>query len=122
ARVVEHGTLGLFFADKPAANTLSDLVLDTKPTSRVDRFRAEVTLPADMHAVSLRIEPPSGVKSVEVSERRADGTTQVLLFLKDIPADWPTPYIFKDPVLLRRGSILSVTAYSGPVKLTVSRW
>ena len=120
-RVVEHGTLGLFFADKPAS-ALSDLVLDAKPTTRADRFRAEATLPADTHAASLRIEPAPGVKSVEVSERRADGTTQMLLFAKDIPTDWPTPYIFKDPVLLHRGSILSVTAYSGTVKLTVSRW
>jgi hypothetical protein len=121
-RIVEHGTLGLFFADKPAPNTLSDLVIDAKTASRADRFRAEVTLPADMHAAALRIEPAAGLKSVEVSERRADGTTQVLLFAKDLPADWPTPYIFKDPLLLRRGSVLSVTAYSGPVRLTVSRF
>ena len=121
-RVVERGTLGVFFADKPAASTLSDLVLDAKATSRADRFRAEVTLPADMHAAALRIEPAPSMKSVEISERRADGTTQVLLFAKDIPADWPTPYIFKDPILLRRGSVLSVTAYSGSVKATISRW
>jgi hypothetical protein len=121
-RVVERGTLGLFFTDKPAASTLSDLVLDAKATTRADRFRAEVALPADTHAAALRIEPAPGVKSVEISERRTDGTTQVLLFAKDIPADWPSPYIFKDPVLLRRGSVLSVTAYSGSVKATISRW
>jgi hypothetical protein len=121
-RVVERGTVGLFFAEKPAPSTLSDLVLDAKATNRADRFRAEVTLPADTHAAALRIEPAPGVKSVEISERRADGTTQVLLFAKDIPADWPTPYILKDPVLLRRGSVLSVTAYSGTVKATISRF
>ena len=45
-----------------------------------------------------------------------------LFFAKDFAMDWPTPYVFKKPVLLRRGSILSITAYGGPVKLTVSRY
>ena len=72
-----------------------------------------------MYAVALRPEISSGAKSLEVSVRNPDGNTEVLLFAKDIPADWPTPYIFKKPVLLRRGAILSVTAYSGAVKLTI---
>jgi hypothetical protein len=59
---------------------------------------------------------------VEVSARRPDGGTDVLLFAKNILQDWPTPYVFRDPVLLRRGTILSVTAYGGPVKLTASRY
>ncbi len=121
-RVIERGTLGLFFLDKASSNVLSDLVLDARTANRADRFRAETTLPADTHAAALRIEAAPGVKSIEVSERRPDGETQVLLFAKNIPADWPTPYIFKDPVLLHRGSVLSVTAYAGPVKLTVSRF
>ena len=62
------------------------------------------------------------MKSVEVDERRADGSTQVLLFAKDLPADWPTPFILKDPVTLCRGSIVSVTSYSGPVKVRISRY
>jgi hypothetical protein len=120
-RVVERGTVGLFFADKPAL-TISDLVLDAKTPGRGDPYRAETLLAADTHAIALRIEPAAGVKSVEVDERRADGSTQVLLFAKDIPADWPTPFLLKDSVTLRRGSILSVTAYAGPVKLTLSRY
>lgn len=121
-RVVEHGSIGLFFADRPTLNTISDLVLDAKATARADRFHAETMLAAETRALALRIEPGPGVKSVEVRERRSDGSTQVLLFAKDISADWPTPFILKDPVTLRRGSTLSVTAYSGPVKVTLSRY
>jgi hypothetical protein len=120
-RVVERGTLGLFFTDKPAPNTTSDLVLDAK-TPAANRFRAETRLTVDIHAVALRVEVAPGVKSIEVSARRADGGTDVLLFAKDIPLDWPTPYIFKEPVLLRRGTVLSVTSHDGAVKLTVSRY
>jgi len=121
-RVVERGTLGLFFADKPAANSASDLVLAAKPEAAGNRFRAEVRLPVDTRAFALRPEISSGVKSIEVSAKRLDGGTEVLLFAKDFAPDWPTPYIFKEPILLRRGTLLTVTAYGGPVKLTVSRY
>jgi len=121
-RVVERGTLGLFFANKPAPNSASDLVLEAKPEAAGNRFRAEVRLPVDTHAFALRPEIQSGVKSIEVSAKRLDGGTEVLLFAKDFAPDWPTPYIFKEPVLLRRGTLLTLTAYGGPVKLTVSRY
>jgi hypothetical protein len=120
-RVVDRGTVGLFFADKPSPSTISSLVLEAK-TAVMDRFRAETRLPADTHAVQFRAETESGVKSIEVSARGLDGGTEVLLFAKDIPPDWPTPYILKDPVLLRRGTVVSVTAYGGAVKLTMSRY
>ena len=85
----------------------------------------------DTHALALRPEMAPGITSIEVSARRPDGGTDVLLFAKDIAVDWPTPYIFKEPVLLRRGATLSVTAYytnpadaprPGGIRLTVSRY
>ena len=121
-RVTDRSTLGVYFADKPAPGTISDLVLDAKTATQGTRFHAEVTLPADTHAAALRLESTAGVKTIEVNERRTDGRTEVLLFAKDIPEDWPTPYLFKSPVLLHRGSVLSVISYSGPVRLTVSRY
>jgi hypothetical protein len=120
--VTDRSTLGLYFSDKPSANTISDLVLTTKDSGQGNRFRTEMTLTANMHAVAMRLDIPPGVQSIEVSARRPDGGTDVLLFAKDIPTAWPTPYVFKDPVLLRRGSVLSVTAHGGSVKLTMSRY
>jgi hypothetical protein len=32
--------------------------------------------------------------------------------VKDIPVDWPTPFIFAEPVAIRRGTTLVVTAYA----------
>ena len=121
-RRVEQGILGLFFADKPTPSTMSDVVIEPKPDASGNRYRAEVRLPADIHAVALRPEITVGVKSVEVSARRVDGGTDVLLFAKDFTPDWPTPYIFKEPVVLRRGTVVSVTSYGGPAKLTLSRY
>jgi hypothetical protein len=120
-RVVERGTVGLFFADKPTPNIVSDLVLVAKDSADLKRFRAEVRLTSDVNAIALRLES-TPAKSIEVSARRPDGGTDVLLFARDVRQDWPTPYIFKEPVLLRRGTVLAVTSYGSAVKVTVSRY
>jgi hypothetical protein len=132
-RVVERGTLGLFFADQVSPTLVSDLVLEAKgevPAGAASqKFRAASRLPADTYALALRPEILPGVKSIEVSARKPDGGTEVLLFAKDFQMDWPTPYLFKEPVALPRGAELSVTAYyansgaamqAGGIRLTVS--
>ena len=133
--VVDQGTLGLFFADRPTANSVSDLLLEAKgdvpPGATAQRFRTQVRLTANISALALRPETVAGAQSIEVSARRPDGGTQVLLFAKDLPLDWPTPYIFKEPVRLTAGTVIAVTAYyanssaapqPGGVRLTVSRY
>jgi hypothetical protein len=119
--VVYRSTLGLFFTDKPGANMISDLVLGAQDAGKDRRFRGETRLTADTRIVALHLEL-QGAKSVEVSARRSDGGTDVLLFAKDFQNDWPTPYIFKQPVLLRRGAVLSITSYGGAAKAVVNRY
>ena len=48
--------------------------------------------------------------------------TEVLLFAKDIPIDWPTPYILKQPVALPRGTVLSVASYPAPIRVIASTY
>jgi hypothetical protein len=110
-RVVEQGTVGLFFADQESPDLISDIVLD----GRTVRLVA-----ADTSVVALRPELQPGVKTIEVSARKPDGSTEILLFAKDIPIDWPTPYILKEPVALPRGTVLSATAHGASVRVTVS--
>jgi hypothetical protein len=107
-RVVERGSLGLSFADQPS-DVVSEIVLDAK--------NARMRLPADTTLLALRPEITPGLTSIEVSARKPDGGTEVLLFAKDFHADWPTPYIFKDPVKLPKGTELRVTP---GVRVTVS--
>ena len=68
---------------------------------------------SDTTLLALRPDILPGVTSVEVSARRPDGGTDVLFFAKDFSVDWPTPYIFKERVVLRRGTVLTITAYGG---------
>lgn len=86
---------------------------------------------ADTAVLALRPDVLPGVKSVEVSARKPDGGTEILLFAKEIPIDWPTPYIFADVVSLPQGTVLSTTVYyandgAAPrragVRLTVSQY
>ncbi len=116
----DAGTLGLFFADQRSSKPVSDLVLEASASQKV---RASKHLTADIDALALRVESQPGVQSIEVSARKPDGTTEVMLFDKNIRADWPTPYIFKDPVLLPRGSDLAVVVHypgAGGIRLTVT--
>ncbi len=136
-RVVDEGRLALFFSDEPATGPSipSDLVLEVRGEvpagATMQRFRSETPIDDGTRLLSLlpRLDP--GIQSLEVSLRRPDGGTEILLFAKDIRLDWPTPYIFRDPVVVPRGSLLRATAYfanasdrpqPGGFSLTVSRY
>jgi hypothetical protein len=120
----DQGTLGLFFAAEPSPKPVSDLVLEAKGVvpagAAAQKFRAAARIAMDMDVLALRVESQPGVQSVEVSARKPDGTTEVMLFEKNIRADWPTPYIYRDVVSLPRGAELSVVAYyanAGPASM-----
>jgi len=118
--VTERGALGLHFADAGARDQVSDIVLQSKGARRV---RATARLVGDTRIFALRPEFDPGIESIEVAARKPDGGMEVLLFARDIPTEWPTPYIFKNPVALPRGTEISITAHypqSGSIRLTAS--
>jgi hypothetical protein len=119
---VDSGTLGLFFADGAAPNRVSALTLTSKAGANRERHRGETTVTADTRAVALKLELEPGVRSVEVSARRPDGGADILFFGKDFSSEWPTPFIFRQPVRIRRGTVLSITAYGGLAKATLIRY
>jgi hypothetical protein len=135
ANVVDQGQLGLFFSDEPSAVDPSDLVLDATvqpgASTEPQRLHAEVRLAQDTYLMALSPNIQAGVQSIELSARRPDGGTQVLLFAKDFSFDWPTPYVLSRPVLVPSGAVLTLTAYAAKsgdvhaadlVSLTVSKF
>jgi hypothetical protein len=72
--------------------------------------------------MALNLELTSGVSSIEVTARRPDGGTDIILFARDFRLDWPAPFIFKEPILLRRGTVLTVNANGGAAKLIMNRY
>ena len=104
-RVDDRGTLGVFFAIADRrARSATDLVVETR--ARLHAHHCDTTVWA------IQPEIVAGLSSLEVSARRPDGGTDVLLALTDPSPDWPTPYLLKTPRLLARGSELFVVARS----------
>ena len=121
-RIVDRGKLGLLF-DTRGAKAASELVLAAKADAGVagDRARVEETMTADTTVLALRPETTAGIASLEVKARRPDGGADVLLFAKDFSPKWPTPFILAEPIVLRRGTVLSATAHgTSALRLVVS--
>ena len=123
-RVVERGTLGVFFTKSPVRESATDLVIDARadrPAGAPSALRrgrpggdgsltGRTRITADTTVWAIQPEIVAGLLSLEVSARRPDGGTDVLLALTEPSPDWPTPYLLKTPKLLARGNELFVVA------------
>jgi hypothetical protein len=109
---VDRGTVGFLFTNDRAPRLTTDLTIEaTRVSGQPDKYQARVHLTKDSNLLELHPKIWSGLRSIEVSARTPDGATRVLLFAKDFPVDWPTPYIFKTPVVAAAGTDLWFTAY-----------
>ena len=133
-RVVDDGLLGLYWSDAVGVAP-TDIVLESSgevpPGSDAVRFASRIPIERGLRALSLFPEFEPGIDSLEVSVRRPDGGTQILLFADEIPLEWPTPYVFAEPVAIETGSELRAIAYysndtaearPGGVRLRVSAY
>ena len=130
--VVDRGTIGLTLADAGAgaARDISDLVLVAGSAGRLKAapLRARVRLAADTYVWALQPRLVPGLSSLQVTARKPDGRTDILLFAQEISTEWPTPYLLDRPVLLAKGTELTVSAHyaSEPpadrTLLTISRY
>ena len=84
-------------------------------------------MPATREMWAIQPEIVPGLSSLEVSARRPDGGTDVLLALTAPSVEWPTPYLLKTPRLMARGTEVFVVARSSagqprPVRVRISRY
>jgi len=124
--VTDRPSLGLYLRKVPPASPMTNIVLQSEPAratpaaAGVRRMTAEVTLGAESSLLALRPEMGLGGTSIELKTRRPDGSVQVLLWIKDFPQEWQTPYIFRQPIVLPKGSVIRAIAYfderNGPLQ------
>jgi hypothetical protein len=125
--VADAGTLGLYFADDRRAAPASDLVLEAKPAGP-RKLRAAARLVVDTRVWAVRPDVIPGLASLEVSARTPDGGKQILLLARSPAPEWPTPFPYKEPVLLPRGSEIAVVAElaqgasAASVRVTIGRY
>ena len=114
-RVTEAGQLGLYYAAGTPAHCPADLVMQANgnvpPAAMDQKFQAVTTLAADTTVLTLIPRLPDGARSFEVRARKPDGAVEVLLLVRNVLQDWPTPYILATPLRLPKGSELSATAF-----------
>jgi hypothetical protein len=94
-----------------SALAVQSAAADVPPGGSPVRFRAE--LPWDETAALQAVYPEAGpgTTSLELTAMLPDGGVRPLLWLRDYRADWPTPYLYLDPVPLPRGTKLVMTTY-----------
>jgi hypothetical protein len=110
------GELGLYFHDKAPAQTstaidITAAAVNVAPGKKGERLRAETTIKSASTIASLWPKVGAGAKSLEVTAIRPDGSVEPMLWVNNYRAEWPAPYILKEPVALPAGTRLILTAY-----------
>ena len=116
--VADQPRMALYFHTKQPARAATALELRTQgsPVSVTGiglRSRAEQNLRQDTTLLGLYPQLRSGAKSFEVSAHRPDGSTEVLLWIRNASQNWPTPYLYREPLQLPLGTRIRATAYYG---------
>jgi hypothetical protein len=113
----DKSEVGLYFADTPARKETTTLLIGpSAPTAiktgaAAQKVRAEVVVPGAVRGLAIWPELGDGATSLEVSAVAPDGVVQPLLWVKEIHADWPSAYWFKNAMPLARGTRLVMTTY-----------
>jgi hypothetical protein len=81
------------------------------PSKKGERIRAETTIKAAQTITAFWPRLGTGAKSVEVTAIRPDGSVEPMLWVNSYRAEWPAPYILKEPIALPAGTRLVMTAY-----------
>lgn len=109
--------LGLYFLEKPPAQTAQSIDITTaSPTSIAagktgERLRAETAVKAAVTVTSLWPKLGPGARSIEITAIKPDGIVDPMVWVNNYRAEWPSPYILKEPVSLPAGTRLVMTAY-----------
>lgn len=108
--------LGLYFAAKPPAQSVAPLEIQAAPATVAagktgERVRTEMVLKGPTTASAIWPRLGAGATSAEVTAIHPDGVVEPLLWLNYYRPDWPSSYVFRDPVTLPAGTRVIVTAY-----------
>lgn len=113
--VADWSEVGLFTGEAVtgtvATGTLISASVTVAPGAAPTRTRGELVLGETTALKALWPEVPPGTASVEVTAHLPDGNLRPLLWLRDVRADFPSSYVFADPVPLPKGTRLVMTTY-----------
>jgi hypothetical protein len=110
------GELGLYFAEKPPAQTAASIELTPVPISVAagkigERFRAETAIKTATTIAAMWPKLGPGARSIELTAIRPDGSVEPMLWVNSVRPEWPAPYIMKEAITLPAGTRLVMTVY-----------
>jgi len=112
--VVETPRVGLYLAEAPPPRIVTTTTMEGtggSPAGSGLRVAARHVVAQELAFFDLRPEVGPGGRSIEVKVTRPDGSSQVLLWIKDVRHDWRTSYVLREPLALPKGSVVSAIAY-----------
>jgi hypothetical protein len=113
----DRSKIGLYFGKTPAYKSIQTLSIAPKnaielPANQAGiRAKATQALSEATEIIALRPMLFPFATSMEVTAHRPDGTSEVLLWVRDYRFDWQPNYFLKKPFLLPRGTRIEITAY-----------
>lgn len=112
----DRSRIGIYFTKDQVNRTVRNLTINapkTRVPADVERHRivASYTFPEATEALAIRPLLFPLAKSIEAVAHRPDGTTEVLIWVKNYRFDWQPAYYFKNPVILPKDTRIDVTAY-----------
>jgi hypothetical protein len=117
--ITDRSEVGLYFAPERPAHTATNLVIEPRAaatSTEIQRLRGEMVLPSDTVAFAVWPEISPTNRSLEISAIKPDGVIEPLLWVNSAGPGWRTPYLFRDPITLSRGTKIAVTAYAEGAK------
>lgn len=108
----DQSRVGLFFADSTVVKAVETINITSSTFSSSPRRVVEFPLSADREIIAIRpvLRPGSG--SFEARLIRPDGSSEVLVFVRNYRFDWNPTYHFNTPRPAPRGSVISIAASS----------
>lgn len=115
--VVDAPRVGMYFTDRPAFPMTSVVAphrILPATSAAARRVVAELPFRERSGVVEMWPEMSAGARSLEVKVRRLDGSSEVVLHVRNVRQEWPTSYVFRQPLVVPNGSKLQASAYFDP--------
>lgn len=111
----DRSRVGLYFAPAPVAKAVETINIrhTTKPAERRTVVDYHISTDREILAIRPLLKPNEAREgSFEARLTRPDGSSEVLVFVRDYRFDWQPSYHFQIPRPAPRGSVISITTYT----------
>jgi hypothetical protein len=114
--VNDLSTVGLHFAKNLQRRSLQEIAI-TNPGANIPvaaepyPIKVSVTTQSDTEAIAIRPRVHPLVMSLQATAYRPDGSEEVLIWTRRYQFDWEPTYVFRQPIILPRGTRVDVVAY-----------